>query len=175
MKIQPMSYKGYVWPFNPEKIQMEYARNIKKIPLPFCGSVLQDMGWNKRIVTGKGEFIGITCMEEFNRLAGVFSEEGSGTLRMPNTAPFTAAFSALKMVGEAQPDCVSYEFTFLEDDAAVSDGTSVSETGIYVCVGGENLWSVADSYGTTVDRLKALNPMIQWPNGLEAGQKVVLP
>jgi hypothetical protein len=174
MSLQPMSYKSYVWPFNPEKLQIEYARKIKQISLPFSGSVLQDLGCEKRVVTGKGEFVGSGCMAEFSRLAAVFDEEGGGTLRMPGMAPFTAAFSALKMVGEAQPDCVSYEFTFLED-AAVSDKTSVTETGIYVCTGGESLWSVANLFSTTVDKLKALNPMVQWPNWLDAGQKVVLP
>ena len=174
MRMQAMSYKSYVWPFNPEKFQVEYARNIKEIKLPFSGSVLQDMGFGKRVISGKGELIGSTCMAEFNRLVGVFAEEGSGTLRLPGAAPFTAAFSALKMVGEAEPDCVSYEFTFLEDETA-SDTTAVTDTGIYVCVGGESLWSVANCYSTTVDRLKSLNPMIQWPNDLKSGQKVVLP
>jgi hypothetical protein len=175
MRMQPMSYKSYVWPFNPETVQIEYGRNIKEIKLPFTGSVLQDMGCNKRSVIGKGEFIGSTCMTEFSRLSGVFAEEGSGTLRMPGIAPFTAAFSVLKMVGKAQPDCVSYEFAFWEDNASASDGAAVTDTGIYVCAGGESLWSVANRFGTTVDRLKALNPMIQWPNDLEAGRKVVLP
>jgi hypothetical protein len=175
MRMQPMSYKSYVWPFNPEKVQIEYARNIKEIELPFFGSIIQDMGLNKRVITGKGEFLGSSCMTEFNRLAGVFTEDGSGTLRLPGITPFTAAFPVLKMVGEAQPDCVFYEFKFLEDDAVVSDATAVAETGIYVCVGGESLWSLANQYSTTVDRLKALNPMIQWPNELESGRKVVLP
>lgn len=174
MKMQPVSYKSYVWPFNPQKIQMKYTRNMREIKLPFSDSVLQDMGFGKRMITGKGEFIGKTCMAEFNRLAQVFAEEGSGTLRLPGISPFTATFFALKMVGEAQPECISYEFTFLED-AAVSDKTAVSDTGIYVCTGGESLWSVANRYSTTVDRLKALNPMIQWPNDFGAGQKVVLP
>lgn len=175
MNMQPMSYKNYVWPFNPEKIQVEYTRNLCEISLPFSGSVLQDLGFGKRVVTGRGEFIGSKCMEEFIRLQAAFAEEGSGTLRLPGTEPFQAAFSSLKMAGEAQPDCVAYEFKFLEDEDLSGTDAGAADTGIYICTGGESLWSVANSCGATVDKLKALNPMIQWPNSLEAGQRVVLP
>lgn len=173
MRMQPMSFKSYVWPFNPEKVQVEYARNIKNMKLPLYGSVLQDLGCDKRVITGSGEFIGGGCMAEFNRLAAVFNSSGSGTLRLPGVTPFTAAFSSLKMVGEAQPDCVPYSFVFVEDENTVFTGEPKKDS--YVCVGGESLWSVANLYNTTVDALKALNPMIQWPNDLQAGQKVVLP
>ncbi len=175
MKLQPMSYKSYVWPFNPEKIQIEYVRNLREIKLPFSGSILQNLGCNKRVVTGMGEFIGSDCMAEFARLANVFAEGNDGMLKLTEIPPFTAAFSSLKMVGEAQPDCVTYEFEFFESTDSGEKGHGETETGIYVCIGGENLWSLAAIYGTDVDRLKALNPMIQWPNFLEAGQKVVLP
>lgn len=175
MRMQPMSFKKYVWPFNPEKIQLAYARNIQSMKLPLFGSILQDLGCDKRVVTGEGEFIGTSCMAEFNRLAAVFAAPGSGTLWLPGVPPFTAAFSSLKMIGAAQPDCVSYSFLFVEDENTVFMDTSVLKTGAYVCVGGESLWSVANLYNTDVDTLKALNPLIQWPNQLQAGWKVVLP
>nr|DAR28761.1 MAG TPA: LysM [Caudoviricetes sp.] len=173
MKIQPMSYKNYVWPFNPKQVEVAYSRNIQNLKLPLYGSVLQDMGFDKRVVTGSGEFIGSGCMEEFSRLAAVFASGESGLLRLPGDMPFPAAFASLKMIGEAQPDCVSYSFVFVEDDAGPEE-SSLSETS-YVCKGGESLWEVANLYGTDVDTLKSLNPLIQWPNALEAGQKVVLP
>ncbi len=173
MRMQQMSYKDYVWPLNPEKLQIEHARNIRKIPIPFSGSVLQDLGCEQRVVTGKGEFIGSTCIAEFNRLAAVFSKEGSGTLRLPGTVPFPAIFFSLKMVGEAKPDCVFYEFTFLEESGSAENGAM--NGGSYLCEGGESLWTLANLYHTTVDTLKSLNPLIEWPNCLETGQKVVLP
>ncbi len=175
MKLQPMSYKSYVWPFNPETVQMEYVRNLREIKLPLSGSILQDLGCNKRVVTGKGEFVGTGCMAEFNRLAEVFADGKNGMLKLTGVEPFAAAFSSLKMVGEAQPDCVSYEFEFLESADFTYTGSGQNGTDIYVCAGGESLWGVANAYATTVDRLKSLNPMIQWPNILQAGQKVVLP
>ena len=175
MKNQPMSFKNYIWPFNPKKIQVEYSRNIRNLKLPLFGSILQDLGCDKRVVTGTGEFIGGGCAAEFNRLASVFTEGGSGTLRLPGVVPFQAAFASLKMIGEAQPDCVTYSFVFVEDGATAENPVGTVPAGIYVCTGGENLWSVANRYHTDVDTLKKLNPMIQWPNGLTAGQRVVLP
>nr|WP_319489383.1 LysM domain-containing protein [uncultured Caproiciproducens sp.] len=175
MKIQPMSYKSYVWPFNPNQVEVAYSRNIQNLKLPLYGSILQDLGCDKRVVTGSGEFIGSGCMAEFNRLAAVFTAGESGLLRLPGDTPFPAAFASLKMIGEAQPDCVSYSFVFVEDDHAGSDGAAVAAAGNYVCIGSESLWEIANLYGTDVDTLKMLNPMIQWPNALNAGQKVVLP
>jgi hypothetical protein len=174
VRMYAMSYKSYVWPFNPENVEIAYTRNIKNLTLPLYGSVLQDLGCDKRVVTGSGSFTGEECTAEFNRLAAVFRTEGSGILRLPGISPFTAAFSSLKMVGEAQPDFVSYSFEFIEDENTVFAEREIHEE-TYLCKGGESLWSVANLYHTTADRLKALNPMIQWPNDLKQGQRVVLP
>lgn len=174
MKLQPMSFKDYVWPMNPETIRVEYARNLREIKLPLSGSVLQDMGCGKRVVSGTGQFIGSDCMEEFTRLEALFAEGGSGTLRLPGAQSFSAAFASLKLAGKAGPDSVGYEFVFMEDSPG-SAGSGASGTGIYTCTGGETLWGIANRFGTTVDRLRALNPIIQWPNSLEQGRKVVLP
>ncbi len=173
MSLQPMSYKNYIWPFNPEKVEVNYVRNIREIGIPQSNSVLQDLGRAMRVVTGRGEFVGSDCMTEFARLSNVFAEGNFGMLRLTKEESFPAVFSTLKMVGEAQPDCVTYEFTFVESADTAESGYTTGT--VYVCTGGETLWSVANSFKTTVDRLKALNPMIQWPNFLESGQKVVLP
>lgn len=175
MSLQPMSYKNYIWPFNPEKVEIKYVRNIREIGLPLSGSILQDLGCGMRVVTGKGEFVGDTAMTEFTRLADVFADGNSGMLRLTKEESFPAVFASFTMVGEAQPDCVAYEFEFVESANRADSDSGKGDSGIYVCAGGESLWSVANRYGTTADRLKALNPMIQWPNSLEAGQKVVLP
>lgn len=173
MKIEPMRFKSYVWPYNPENVQVQFSQNFQEVKQPFSGSTLQNMGTGRRLVTGRGEFVGEECMNEFGRLSAVFAQGDTGLLKLPGIEPFPAAFTALKMVGEAQPDCVLYEFSFLEDGGGAAENSG--NTGIYVCTGGENLWSVANRFQTTVDRLKSLNPMIEWPNSLEAGQEVVLP
>ncbi|HHV31049.1 MAG TPA: LysM peptidoglycan-binding domain-containing protein [Clostridiales bacterium] len=174
MKLQPMSYKSYVWPVNPETVRMEAARNLKEVALPFSGSVVQDLGAGRRMVSGAGRFTGSTCLDDYAQLESVFAAGGSGVLRLPGGQVLSAVFSCLKMTGKAGPDCITYEFTFLED-AAGAEKAATQCGGVYICTGGENLWALANRYGTTVDRLRAINPMIQWPNHLKAGLKVVLP
>lgn len=175
MSLSAMSYKSYVWPLNPETLRVEYARNLREVKLPLSGSAVQDLGRGARVVSGSGRFLGSGGLMEFERLEAVFAEGGSGTLRLPGGEPFSAAFSALNRKGEPGFDGVRYEFVFLEDGGSVPAESGAGKPESYVCAGGESLWSVANQFGTTVDRLRALNPMIQWPNGLAAGRKVVLP
>ncbi len=53
-----MQFKKYRWPVNPSEITVSYDRNLQEKVLPLKGSLLQDMGRKKRIVTGKGCFLG---------------------------------------------------------------------------------------------------------------------
>ena len=172
MKLAPMSYRDYVWPHNPETIKVEHAKSIQAYRVPNAGDVLQNIGNGGRVVTGGGAFTGEDCMEEFSRLTGVFTQEGSGTLRVPGFGPFEAVFSSFSMKGAAQPDCVQYEFEFREDGSGTESETEVEERKSFVCEGGETLWSIANKFGTDVDSLRTLNPSIEWPNALEAGTEV---
>lgn len=174
MRLQPMRYGDYVWPVNPEQVSVEYGKNVREVDRPYSESVLQNLGGRMRAVKGKGEFFGPQCAQEFGRLAAAFASEGAGMLSLPGLPPFPAVFASLKMTGIPQPDCVGYEFLFLEDKSGDRPAAGIGE-GVYVCIGGEDFWSIANAYRTTADELRMLNPMIQWPNDLKAGQKVVLP
>lgn len=175
MNLTPMSYKDYVWPYNPETVKIERAKNIGNFKIPYSGSVLQNLGENGRAVSGSGRFTGSGCADEFKRLTSVFSLSGTGQLRLPGVSPFQAVFSSLTMKGEAKPDCIGYEFVFLEDSSSsAAEESRVNDTESCVCAEGETLWDIADTYGVSVDTLLALNPGIEWPGDLKAGQKVVL-
>lgn len=173
MNLTPMSYKDYVWPFNPESIKIERSRYVAEFKIPQRTGAVQDSGSAPRIVTGSGRFVGSSSADEFSQLSSVFADVGSGTLRLPGMAPFQAVFASLVMKGQARPGCIGYEFTFLEDTSAASkDGDNFPQ--IYVCSGGESLWDIANRYGTTVDALHAANPQIEWPNALASGEKVTI-
>lgn len=172
MKLTPMSYRDYIWPHNPETIRVARAKSIRSYSVPDGGDVLQSMGNGGRVVTGGGAFTGEGCMEEFARLTAAFSEAGVGTLRVPGFDPFEAVFSSFSMKGAAQPDCVQYEFEFREDGSAPREQTDAAWPKSYVCKGGETLWSIANRFGTDLEALRALNPSVEWPNGLEAGIEV---
>lgn len=172
MRLAPMSYRDYVWPHNPESIRVSRAKSIRSYSVPDGGDVLQSMGNGGRTVTGSGAFTGENCMEEFACLTETFSESGVGTLRVPGFEPFEAVFSSFSMKGAAQPNCVQYEFEFLEDGSPAEEQANVSGPQSYVCKGGETLWSIANQFGTDTEALRVLNPSIEWPNSLAAGTEV---
>jgi LysM repeat protein len=173
MNLTPMSYRSYVWPGNPETIKIERARNTAQFKIPGETGVVQEAGTAPRKVSGSGRFTGSGCMEEFQRLSAVLASGGSGMLCLPGAPPFSAVFVSLVMKGVPRPNCVEYEFLFLED--ASSDGKDPSALPeVYVCAGGETLWDVANRYGTDVDALRAANPQIEWPNALQAGERVTV-
>lgn len=173
MNLAPMSFKDYVWPVNPETVRTERGRNTVEFRTSQGNGALQAGGFAPRRVSGSGRFCGAGCTEEFARLSAVFAEGGSGLLRLPGEAPFCAVFVSLVMKGSPRPNCAAYEFLFLED--TFSSAGTVSEPQIYICTGGENLWEIANRYGTDADTLRGLNPQIEWPDCLAAGERVAVP
>ena len=169
MNLAPMSFGSYVWPRNPETVKAERARNAVQFRVPGGTGVVQAESSAPRRVSGSGRLTGGGCMEEFARLSAALSG-GSGTLCLPGMKPFAAVCVSLAMKGVPRPNCVEYEFTFLEDASAAGSGTAAAET--YVCEGGENIWEIANRYGADADALRAANPQIEWLNALEAGERV---
>ena len=174
MKLQPMKYKGFSWPHNPETLTISRQREIKELKLPFSGGMTLDYGAEKRVIEGEGEFYGADCMEQFQKLSAVLEEEGSGILTLPNLPPFPARFVSLRMVGGAQPDLIRYRFVFREDGKSAAQGAAARYRS-YQSAQGENLWAVAALFSTTVEELLALNPFLKWPNCLREGELVMLP
>ena len=169
-----MRFGEFVWDRNPETLQVTYERNVKRLTLPHVGEALQDIGCQRRTVSGKASFLGKGAAATFERLAAVFREGASQVLCIPEVAPFRAVFVSLQMLGEARPNAVVYRFLFLEDEEAVEDD-GILRPESYLCVEGDTLWHVANRFSTTVDRLRQCNPQIQWPNRLPEGMEVQLP
>lgn len=166
-----MRYKDYVWPSGPETVQVSCAQRLAELNRPNAGPVVQSMGAKTRAVTGTGTFLGEDCAAEFEKLSALLAEGNDGMLKLTGMEPFPAFFSSLKMTGEAGPGCIRYSFAFLEAEREEQKGAN----GVYLCMGGESLWKIAAEHGTTVDALRALNPIIQRPNDLPANTRVVLP
>lgn len=173
MNLTLMSYKDCVWPCNPETLRIERRRSIAEFAVPGGTGAVQDNGSSPLRVSGSGRFCGSGAQEEFARLAAVFAQGGSGTLRLPGESPFQAVFSSLTMKGVPRPGCVEYDFLFQED---VSASAAVSQTAqTHLCADGETLWDVANAAGVSVDALLAANPQIEWPNALAAGEEILIP
>ncbi len=169
-----MSYGGYVWPRNPARVRVERARNVAQFALPGGTGAVQETGAAPLRVSGEGCFTGEDCREQYARLAAAFAAGGTGPLRLPGMAPLRAVFVSLSLKGEPGPGRADYEFLFLEDARAQEDDRREPPEP-FVCRGGETLWEIAAENGASVDDLLSLNPQIEWPDALEAGEEVALP
>ena len=195
--LQPMRYKDYVWPHNPETYTVTYRRRVGMYDIPYGLYAMESLGRTCRVMTGSGEFVGPDAYEEFKRLATVYYTGGEGILVHPCWQSAHVLFTALSLRQEPRPDYVAYTFEFRElydgydtelkeVDAAAAAAGSGSSGGaaaaaaaadsavpryVVVCRG-DSLWAIARSSGSTVEQLLALNPSIKNPNLIYAGQKV---
>lgn len=167
-----LQFRDFAFPHNPKTLQVDYSRNIKVFRPPMQAEVLQHLGKDFRVVTGRGEFYGADAFPQFLHLANQFQQEQKGILVLPGFDPFYAWFKSLKLIGEAGSGVLEYAFEFWE----VSDpatGTSVTESR-YLPAEGDTLWTVSAATGVSVERLLALNPYIRNPFDVTPGREVAL-
>ena len=114
--MQRMSYKGWVWPQNPEKFEQKYLRE----PVYYKNSqkvwVFAGMGPLKRTIRGEGAFYGNDAFSDFKALAALFANEASGELVHPVWGTVQAYFTELEMTQEPRENEISYRFAFREAD-----------------------------------------------------------
>lgn len=175
MKLPAMRFKGFSWPKNPGKLQIETQRDLKEHTLPYAGSLMQDYGRKRRKVSGEGVFLGEEALASFQELSAFLEQGGSGLLILPELPAMTAALVKLELVGETTPNAVRYCFEFWEDLSASGEGARAGTGRSYRCKEGEDVWVIANRYRTQAEAVLAVNPQIQWPNFLREGEVVNLP
>ncbi len=184
MILEPMRYKNYVWPHNPETYRITYERAAAVHKVPFGRYFLQDLGMGCRIITGEGAFYGEGAYDEFKKLATVFYDDGPGDLYHPVWMSTKALFTRLSLAQEPRQDYVRYTFEFREEvyfytdkpqltaPAASAAAAGVSDAAYVTVVRGDTLWAIAVRNGLSLQQLLALNPGIKNPNLIYVGQKV---
>lgn len=188
MDLSPMRYKGYTWPHNPRIYSIDFQRAMAVHKVPFGRYQLQDLGMGHRVMKGSGEFVGPGAYEEFQLLACLFYEGGTGLLVHPLWQAADAYFVALRLEQTPRPDYVRYSFEFWEEvgryrgvaDRATepvqsSLGTVAQKTAqpeYHRVVKGDTLWGLARRYSVDLKELIALNPQIKNPNLIYVGQEV---
>ncbi len=171
MNLMGMSFKDFIWRNNPTALTVSAARTLREIVLPYAGSRAEDLGQQKRRVTGEGYFAGEDCWEQWNALKETYFQGGPGSLRLPGETPFLAVMESLKLIGVSGESLVKYGFSFLE----VRAGETHDGAGTYRAAAGESLWDYAWRYGRSVEELTKANPDIRDIACLKAGEKVVVP
>lgn len=188
MDLSPMRYKGYTWPHNPRIYSIDFQRAMAVHKVPFGRYQLQDLGMGHRVMKGSGEFVGPGAYEEFQRLACLFYEGGTGLLVHPLWQAADAYFVALRLEQTPRPDYVRYSFEFWEEvgryrgvaDRAAepvrsASGAAAQKTAqpeYHRVVKGDTLWGLARRYSVDLKELIALNPQIKNPNLIYVGQEV---
>ncbi|MDP4119456.1 MAG: LysM domain-containing protein [Bacillota bacterium] len=172
MNLASMRFCGYTWRYNPKTIKISDGKNLAEINLPNGISVLQDFGQKDRVITGEGELFGDDAFIQYNILRKLYEEKRTGILSIPNTNPFVAVFSGLSVIGVPAPNLVQYSFTFRED--MKTSFQEESEKIVHIATDGETLFTIANKYETTVEKLLQLNPNIRRPNEIVVGESVTI-
>lgn len=173
MNTALLRFQDYTWKHNPKTIQVVYRREVKEWKLPGEGNLLQDLGPAKRVVTGEGELFGEDCLSQFQNLAALCAQGGTGFLILPDSTGFEASLVSLTMIGEAGPDVIRYRFEFWEQ---VTESVFAPQEGkdYHIVKEGETLWDISRLYGISISDLARKNPSIKRPDRLTPGEKVVL-
>lgn len=171
MNLMGMRFKDFTWRDNPTALTVTDSRNLKETVLPYRGTRTEDLGPEKRRVTGEGYFAGEDCWERWSALRKVYAQGGPGSLQLPGQEPFLAVMDGLKLIGAAGKDLVKYSFSFTE----YRSGAAYDGTGLHLARAGESLWDYAWRFGRSVEELVAANPDIRDIGALKPGEEVWVP
>ncbi len=191
MILAPMKFKDYVWPHNPRVYEISFKKDIVSHRVP-CGLyVLQNMGRNRRVLRGEGEFCGPGAYKEFQKLGNVFYDDTPGTLVHPLWMTTSAYFVALELAQEPREDYVRYSFEFwecfdgydavlrkidvkTEADVPVQETQSAAaeQAKYYTVKSGDTMYAIARANGITLEKLVEFNPQVGNIHLIFAGQKL---
>ena len=171
MRLMGMRFRDFTWQDNPVSLRVTNARNVLETKIPYGESKTEELGRQRRKVTGEGYFSGETCMDSWNGLQAVFSQQGPGILQLPGVTPFWALMDSLELIGAQGKDLVRYAFSFTEWDAQ----SEYLGSGTHIAKAGESLWDYGNRWGVPVETLVKANPHIQDICNLKEGEKVVVP
>ncbi len=173
MNLNVMKFKNYIWPYNPSNIEISVQRALKEVIIPFKGSIFQDYGREKRVVSGSGQFFGEDCIDQFDELFFLFKRGGSGYLTLPGMPSFLAIFKGLELIETSTSEFLNYSFEFWED-LAQEEINSILYEDYYTVLVGDTLWSIASELNIPIETLLMLNTNIKNPNQLKVGERLRL-
>ncbi len=170
MILSLMSFGDYHWLHNPLELKIENRKLSHSRLFPSKGQKLYLNGNECRVIKGKGELVGVDCIERFRELYRVFEKGEKRVLSIPLFGPVYARFTALEILGDTTPDLLTYSFEFTEENSFSSKEVKESCEALE----GDTLFDIAYREGLSVDTLVSLNPQIKRPDELSNGEQVKL-
>ena len=104
MKPAKMRYKGRTFDHNPETVKVRDKAFVKEDNILFDEPLSRRTGRRCRVVSGRGQFIGDNCLNQYAELLRLYCEGGSGILSLPDIKPFFAYFTGLELSCDPSPD-----------------------------------------------------------------------
>ena len=108
-----MQFRTFVWPNNPEKLQITFHRKTEVEPYNGMWTV-SNIARMPRVFTGEGIFFGEDAYSAFSSLAVMFYDGKAGTLILPSWSSATALLTDLTVTEEPAENFLRYSFSFLE-------------------------------------------------------------
>ena len=170
MILSTMRFAGQSFKYNPVELKIENKKMHKSSMIPFKGEYSSAGLPRCTVISGRGEFVGEDCIEQYKSLLALYETGSEGVLSIPGLMPVYAYISGVSAVGETTPDLISYTFEFTEK-------TGVRERKkreFHIVREGETLFDIAYIEGISIESLVRLNPDIRRPDSLVTGEKVRL-
>lgn len=173
MELPALRFNGDILPYNPHTLRVSYARDIKRISVPYRGEIQGDYGKRARAVTGEGELCGDNALDIFLNLADIHGSGSSGILSIPDIPPFEAVLTELSLTREPKDGVIGYTFKFLEK--CRFDGRASTSDRTVILTEAADLWQISAKYARPIEALVEKNPDIETPYTLiSAGSEVII-
>ena len=112
--MKTMSYKTFIFPCNPTRIEVTVQNLISTANCPEYGPVHQHLGPRSRTISGTGYFYGETARSDYCALETLFWQQSAGLLTIPGLGTVVAFFAELGLLEEGDGSLLRYTFRFDE-------------------------------------------------------------
>lgn len=165
-----MRFNDFIFPSNPERIEVFASTNLKSSAVLNKNSEVSNISVNPIIVKGAGEFYGERALEYCLQLQHFLKQKRSGILLLPSESGFNMYLTEFAFERNAKKNCVTYSFKFTEDCGDKSEHRAFYKT---TALDGENAFDIADRCGVSVDIIMQKNGF-KSPFDIKSGDCVVL-
>ena len=170
MKWAPMRFCGVSMRHNPMKLSISGKNRIREYLSPCCEADSQLLGKELCRVAGEGVLYGIDCLEQYRKLEQLQLHRTPAKLVLPQMQPMYAYLKELSLTAQPEENILHYRFVFAQTQ---SPRKATKTVPCYITASeGESMWDISYDYGTSIEKLTALNPHIPLIDRISGGERV---